>query len=485
MTEEKNDTVEPSPAPAEADEASTPVAPPAEPAPSIYDSISRIDSDVVVLNREQPQSRVNKRVTSDVRSWVSLALAIPLYGLVVGGAHAAPRDISRLLLERGWIPHVIMALSCWCLSILVVKAVALKVQRKAFKLDLLPKSTPRISAENVTLVIDYIEGVRKRNVDLKASRSFLVERVLRILEHFAARGDVSEIAAVNTADADADAAAVASSFSLVKVLVWAIPILGFIGTVVGISVAVGGFSQSLEGAEQLDTIKSSLGEVTSGLAVAFDTTLVALVASIFVMLPTSWVQKAEEQLVNDVDDFCVTNILRRLVSQDELAAEEETSGIVEEVATADELRLLVLETVANPLAEMLAANAALMKRLTDDQAALGGMHATLSDQLTTFANVSREIGPQVGRAVEQLGRATQMAEQSTDMFGRTSEQLCRELGASRQLMQLLAAGLGSPAGIAPAPQSSVSSGASGANGTNGTNGSNGSNGKSSVMSVGD
>lgn len=437
-----------------ADDTPAAVEEPSVPAPSPYDSVSRLDADSVVIRQPPPaRERHKQRVTSDVRTWVSLGMAIPLYLLLVGGAHAMPEDISRLLLERGWIPHVIMALSCWCIAILVVKTVGLKVQRKAFSLELLPPSVPRITPDSVPQVLQHIEGLRTRHVDLRASRSFLVERAKRLLEHFAARGDVTEMATVNAADADADAGAVASSFSLVKVLVWAIPILGFIGTVVGISVAVGGFSQSLEGAEQLDTIKSSLGEVTSGLAVAFDTTLVALVASILVMLPTSWVQKAEEQLVNDVDDFCVTHILRRLASEQAPVVEP---AATRETPSADDLRQLIVDTVASPLAEMIAANTALMRQLAADHAALGNVSGALAQQLSTFADASRELSPQVARAVEQLSRATQLADDSTTMLGRTSDQLCRELGASRKLMQLLAAGMGHPA-----PH------ANGANGSNG------------------
>ncbi len=105
-----------------------------------------------------------------------------------------------------------------------------------------------------------------------------------------------------------------------KVLVWAMPILGLIGTVVGLSGAVGAFSHAMSGAEQLDTIKDSLREVTTGLAVAFDATFVALVASILVMLPMTWLQKAEDKLVNDVDDYAVTHILARLGDRDQPAA---------------------------------------------------------------------------------------------------------------------------------------------------------------------
>lgn len=417
------------------------------------------------------------RATSDVSSLVSFVFALPLYGLLVVSAGAMPKDISRLLLERGWIPHVIMLLTCWSLAILLLKAVGLYQQRRAFAFQVLPADAQSITADSVPGVIEHVEALRTRTTS-RRNRSFLFERVLRILEHYAARGDVNETATVNTADADADSASVASSFSMVKVLIWAIPILGFIGTVIGIGVAVGGFSQSIDGAEQLDTIKNSLGEVTSGLAVAFDTTLVALVASILVMLPTSWLQKGEERLVNDVDDYCVTTVLRRLASP-----QQRDARVPAEQLNPEDLRAVLVDSLAAPLADLLAANARLLERLAEDHEALRVSHHDLQEQLASFSKAATGLAPSVeratsqldaganhlaqatselARAASQLQRTTHSAEQATSTMDSTQGQLCRELGASRQLLQLLAAGMGD----APArPQARPSNGANGSNGS--------------------
>jgi biopolymer transport protein ExbB/TolQ len=380
-----------------------------------------------------PMGETGQRVTTDVSTLRSLGLALPLYLALIVGAHAMPDGIRRLLLERGWIPHAVMVLSCWSAAILVLKALSLKVQRRALALEVIPHDMSHVTPATVAHALAHVDTLQQ-GPDWRRKRSVLLERVRRILEHYAARGDVGETAHVNSADADADAMAVASSFSIVKVMVWAIPILGFIGTVIGIGTAVGGFSQSLEGAQQLDAIKTSLGEVTSGLAVAFDTTLVALVASILVMLPQSWLQKAEEQLINDVDDFCVSHVMRRL-------ADPRPESTRAQDASPDELRGAIMDAVAAPVAEMLAAHGRLMHQLAVDHASLAWTQRSLHDQLSSYVGASRELGPAVQRAVEQLTRATGLAERTTADAERTQAELCRELGASRQLLQLLAAGL--------------------------------------------
>jgi biopolymer transport protein ExbB/TolQ len=102
------------------------------------------------------------------------------------------------------------------------------------------------------------------------------------------------------AQAAIDVKKLEASYSIVQFFIWAIPIWGFIGTVLGIADAVQEFSNFIQTAEtgvQFTTqMRSALGGVTSGLAVAFNTTFLALVLVMPVMLITSMLQKAEEEL---------------------------------------------------------------------------------------------------------------------------------------------------------------------------------------------
>lgn len=470
--------------------------------------------------KAQPAAQnADRRPTSDVPFLKALALATPLYGVAVLLARVAPAGAREILLERGWVCHAIMALSCLALTILFLKGLALRAQRGVFSLPILPAEEAQISADNIQRVLAHVNVIRARVGARRGPRSFLVERAYRVLTHYAARYDAAEAAAAANAEAEADAASSASSFSVVKIMVWAIPILGFIGTVIGIGDAVGGFSRSLDGAGQLDTIKSALGDVTSGLAVAFDTTLVALVASIFVMVPTSWVQKAEDQLLGDVDDHCVTLILPRLTDG---AAQQADASLPHEA-----IRKLLADVVAAPLAEMGKAQAELLERLAADQKAAQSAQSAAQEQLRAFALAAEKIAPailqalagmertgeQLERAVAQIAGAQSHIERATNAATRAAEevsaagktlatrlvkeqdaqsafnssvtqhlsaltaasermaagaegsaqrleqastvaekasiaaerahdQLCRELGASRQLLTLLAAGMG-------------------------------------------
>lgn len=93
-------------------------------------------------------------------------------------------------------------------------------------------------------------------------------------------------------------------YSLLRYLAWVIPTLGFIGTVVGIAASLTVIQQAGD--------TPDLAEVTKTLAVAFDTTLVALVLSAVLVLFTHVVQEKEERTLNRAMEYCLTNLINRL-----------------------------------------------------------------------------------------------------------------------------------------------------------------------------
>ena len=92
------------------------------------------------------------------------------------------------------------------------------------------------------------------------------------------------------------------SYAFVRTITWAVPILGFLGTVMGITLAIANVTP-----EQLD---SSLGEVTGGLAVAFDTTALALALSILLVFTSFLIERCEQQLLADIEDFSIRHLPR-------------------------------------------------------------------------------------------------------------------------------------------------------------------------------
>lgn len=143
--------------------------------------------------------------------------------------------------------------------------------------------------------------------------SIVLNRMDRMLALWLGSKDVSRVATYASSESSRDTTAADSSYSLSRVLIWAIPILGFIGTVVGLGQAVSGFGV-LGGAAEISAIKTAIGQVTVGLGVAFDTTLLALILVVFLMFPLTSLQRKEEFLFVEIDNYLEDSILSRLPS---------------------------------------------------------------------------------------------------------------------------------------------------------------------------
>jgi len=101
-------------------------------------------------------------------------------------------------------------------------------------------------------------------------------------------------------------------YTLMRYLVWVIPTLGFVGTVIGIANAMA-FAGS--GAVEMENL---LAPTTQRLAVAFYTTLVALLQSGVLVLGMNSLQAGEEKALNDAGQYCIENLVMRLMEPDQL-----------------------------------------------------------------------------------------------------------------------------------------------------------------------
>ncbi len=115
--------------------------------------------------------------------------------------------------------------------------------------------------------------------------------------------------------ADVDLGRLVSSMATIHYLAWAIPAIGFLGTVRGLATSL-----TMGGQTQLE-IAAFIKEATSHLNVAFDCTLVALALSLIVMFLLHSVQRDEEALVIDCQQYCLEHLVNRLYEHEPEHAE--------------------------------------------------------------------------------------------------------------------------------------------------------------------
>jgi biopolymer transport protein ExbB/TolQ len=199
-------------------------------------------------------------------------------------------------------------LTAWSLVILTLKLIKLRLQRQALQLAVIPEDADfHLSPHTVGRVDDRISYL------VDDARAFLlIHRISLGLSNLKNMGRVGDVAEIFKTQADYDEASVETSYLLVSVFVWAIPVLGFIGTVLGLSSAIGNFGGVLQSSKEIESIKDNLQSVTGGLATAFETTLIGLVAALLVQLLVVWCKQSELEFLDQCSDYCSRNVVSRL-----------------------------------------------------------------------------------------------------------------------------------------------------------------------------
>ncbi|MBN7795624.1 MotA/TolQ/ExbB proton channel family protein [Parahaliea mediterranea] len=137
-------------------------------------------------------------------------------------------------------------------------------------------------------------------------QDFLLPRtLLTALQRFATTGSIQAVSDTIKEQCEVESDRLDSELSMVRYIAWAIPSIGFIGTVRGIGDALGQAYKAVEG---------DISGVTVSLGVAFNSTFVALVLSIVIMFCLHQLQLSQERLVLDTQRYADRQLLRHLVA---------------------------------------------------------------------------------------------------------------------------------------------------------------------------
>lgn len=220
------------------------------------------------------------------------------------------QPLADMFTERGVIPYAIVFFTSWALVILFIKWRKLKFQMRALEdeFSVVPRDPGFILAKGTVDIV-------KRNIyqTVDDPRYFvLFNRIDNALSNLKNLGQVGDVDDILRSQASHDESVMETSYSIIGSFVWAIPVLGFIGTVLGLSEAIGQFGGVLQGAGAIEEIKAALQNVTGGLATAFQTTLQALVAALGIQLLLALLKKSEEEFLDECTEYCVINVVNRL-----------------------------------------------------------------------------------------------------------------------------------------------------------------------------
>ncbi len=239
--------------------------------------------------------------------WGTVITVVFLVAVYYLGEIKSMAGIRAMFFERGFIQYLITYLGAWSFAIGFLKQRDINWERKKHY---------EIKNHFIWDVKDDVDETLNhlRQVVKGAENTRLFHRIQRAFSAFKSGMESNDLREVLLEQSDRDSENVELSYTILKVLVAVIPLLGFTGTVLGISNAVNNFSSVIESAKELEQVTQHLGGVTTGLAVAFDTTLLSLLITVPLMMYVSALKKREDEMLIEVDELVEYEILDKIFS---------------------------------------------------------------------------------------------------------------------------------------------------------------------------
>jgi biopolymer transport protein ExbB/TolQ len=214
-----------------------------------------------------------------------------------------------LMFERGWEQYVGTGIYFWAVLTLCRELAWLWKNERAF--DEAPSLLKHLSA-GAGQGPSGVAIVRKIDADERRILPARIRQLACTIEGAGRRVPTStQLMELNREGSGLDQEHAAGRFTLTRYILYLLPVIGFIGTVEGISKALMNISKVLPMVKDLDGFMSNLTGVTSALQIAFDSTLLALFLSAALMLVLTLVYRRSEDLLARVDRWVVEHVLPR------------------------------------------------------------------------------------------------------------------------------------------------------------------------------
>lgn len=209
------------------------------------------------------------------------------------------QERSVWIIIRDFEQESCFVLMLWAFAIMGYKSVRSTQQLKLLEQDLVPVG------EGTTILPEDAREYARQIESLPApDRSSLLPRALLTgLHRFTATRSIQDVSGTAHGACEAESERLESELSMVRYIAWAIPSIGFIGTVRGIGEALGQAHKAVEG---------DIAGVTQSLGVAFNSTLIALLISLVIMFLLHQLQLQQERLVMDTKSYLDRHLIQRL-----------------------------------------------------------------------------------------------------------------------------------------------------------------------------
>jgi biopolymer transport protein ExbB/TolQ len=209
------------------------------------------------------------------------------------------QERSVYVIIRDFEQEACFILMLWAMAIMAYKGVVASREHKLLQMELVP-----VAEGTKILPEDAREYARQiQSLPESEQRLLLPRCLLSALARFNATRNIQDVSATGHAVCEAESERLDSELSMVRYIAWAIPSIGFIGTVRGIGEALGQAHKAVEG---------DIAGVTQSLGVAFNSTFIALLISIVLMFVLHQLQLQQERLVLETETYLDRHLIQHL-----------------------------------------------------------------------------------------------------------------------------------------------------------------------------
>ena len=155
-----------------------------------------------------------------------------------------PQETSFFITIKDFEQETCLILMLWSIAIISFKANETSKQRAILKFKLIDTL-----AETNIIREDSKKYIRKIQSVPNETRNYLLPRaLLSSLQRYSSTGNIQEASQAISECCENEAERLNSELSMIRYITWAIPSIGFIGTVRGISLALGQAHEAVQGA---------------------------------------------------------------------------------------------------------------------------------------------------------------------------------------------------------------------------------------------
>lgn len=328
-------------------------------------------------------------------------------------------DLNRM---EGMVTLAVAVLFMWSLLLCVVRFLILQRMQLVSKDQVLVHTARLLSKEGVAAQAEALLAPQFQH-------SPLIRRLAGVTRQWQLKPGLQEASLVLQEQSAGDEEEAQGLYSLVRAFVWALPVLGLIGTVIGIGSAVGNFATFLGGkVDDVAAIKQSLIGVTSNLSFAFYITLEGLLSSLVVMLTASALESRDTQFIQRLGQS-ITEIFMPVLQ----TVAPERSGVAlsdrDAGALRDTLQRVGIEVLDTIGVEARSDRQQAAQELTDWTTAV---RQELDAAAASMAHVIRESGNMHSHALTNVGSSV---ERLIEALGNHHRQLVGQAESSHRISE--------------------------------------------------